>query len=135
MGGRMSCAAVCAVGLITAGTRQANGQDAATASPGQSAAARGDSLMRAGRTAAAVEVWRAGLKRAPGDVTLLWKSSIGLSSLAEETPGHEGDEGAQRLWRAHPEWVNEVWFSELAPRDVDTESDIVELRPRQPGSG
>jgi molybdenum cofactor cytidylyltransferase len=46
----------------------------------------------------------------------------------------EGDEGAQRLWRAHPEWVNEVWFSDLAPRDVDTETDIVELRPRQPGS-
>jgi CTP:molybdopterin cytidylyltransferase MocA len=45
-----------------------------------------------------------------------------------------GDEGAQRLWRAHPEWVNEVWFSDLAPRDVDTETDIVELRPRQPGS-
>jgi molybdenum cofactor cytidylyltransferase len=47
----------------------------------------------------------------------------------------EGDEGAQRLWRAHPEWINEVWFSDLAPRDVDTETDVAELRPRQPGSG
>jgi molybdenum cofactor cytidylyltransferase len=46
----------------------------------------------------------------------------------------EGDEGAQRLWQAHPEWVNEVWFSDLAPRDVDTETDIVELRPKHPGS-
>lgn len=47
----------------------------------------------------------------------------------------EGDEGARRLWQAHPEWVNEVWFSELAPRDVDTEGDVAELRPRHPGSG
>jgi molybdenum cofactor cytidylyltransferase len=44
----------------------------------------------------------------------------------------EGDEGAQRLWQAHPEWVNEVWFSDLAPRDVDTETDVVELRPKHP---
>lgn len=44
----------------------------------------------------------------------------------------EGDEGAQRLWQAHPEWVNEVWFSESAPRDVDTEADVTELRPRHP---
>ena len=46
----------------------------------------------------------------------------------------EGDEGAQRLWQAHPEWVNEVWFSDLSPRDVDTETDVVELRPKHPGS-
>lgn len=45
----------------------------------------------------------------------------------------EGDEGAKRLWQAHPEWINEVWFSETGPRDVDTEADVVELRPR--GSG
>jgi molybdenum cofactor cytidylyltransferase len=44
----------------------------------------------------------------------------------------EGDEGAARLWQAHPEWINEVWFPDLAPRDVDTESDVVELRPRHP---
>lgn len=44
----------------------------------------------------------------------------------------EGDEGAKRLWQAHPEWVNEVWFSESAPRDVDTESDVDELKPRHP---
>ncbi len=42
----------------------------------------------------------------------------------------EGDDGAKRLWQAHPEWVNEVWFSAAAPRDVDTESDVSELRPR-----
>jgi molybdenum cofactor cytidylyltransferase len=44
----------------------------------------------------------------------------------------EGDEGAKRLWQAHPEWVNEVWFSESAPRDVDTEADVAELKPRHP---
>ncbi|HEX6287118.1 MAG TPA: nucleotidyltransferase family protein [Acidimicrobiia bacterium] len=42
----------------------------------------------------------------------------------------EGDEGAKRLWQAHPEWVNEVWFADTGPRDVDTEADVAELRPR-----
>lgn len=42
----------------------------------------------------------------------------------------EGDEGAKKLWQSHPEWVNEVWLSEEAPRDVDTEEDITDLRPR-----
>ncbi len=42
----------------------------------------------------------------------------------------EGDEGAKRLWQAHPEWVNEVWFSDTGPRDVDTEADVAELKPR-----
>ncbi len=42
----------------------------------------------------------------------------------------EGDEGAGRLWQAHAEWVNEVWFSELGPRDVDTDVDVIELRPK-----
>ncbi len=42
----------------------------------------------------------------------------------------EGDDGASRLWQAHPEWVNEVWFSDLGPRDVDTEIDVVDLRPK-----
>ncbi len=46
----------------------------------------------------------------------------------------EGDEGAQRLFKAHPEWVEEVWTDQLPPRDVDTESDLRELRPRQLGS-
>lgn len=42
----------------------------------------------------------------------------------------DGDEGAMRLWRAHPEWVNEVWVPGSAPRDVDTEIDVTDLRPR-----
>jgi molybdenum cofactor cytidylyltransferase len=53
---------------------------------------------------------------------LLWPRLISL----------EGDEGAGRLWQAHPEWVNEVWFSDLAPRDVDTERDVTEMRPKHP---
>ncbi len=44
----------------------------------------------------------------------------------------EGDEGARRLWQAHPEWINEVHFSEPPPKDVDTEADVSELRPRSP---
>lgn len=43
----------------------------------------------------------------------------------------EGDEGAKRLFRAHPEWVEEIWVDHLPPRDVDTEADVQELRPRQ----
>ena len=42
----------------------------------------------------------------------------------------EGDAGAQRLLQAHPEWVKEVWFEHLPPRDVDTEQDVGELQPR-----
>lgn len=44
----------------------------------------------------------------------------------------EGDEGGRRLWQAHPEWVNEVLFSEDPPRDVDTPADADDLRPRYP---
>lgn len=44
----------------------------------------------------------------------------------------DGDQGAGRLWKAHPEWVNEVWFSDLGPRDVNTETDVVDLRPKHP---
>lgn len=44
-----------------------------------------------------------------------------------------GDEGARRLLQAHPEWVEEVWVESRPPRDVDTEADVAELRPRRPG--
>ncbi len=53
----------------------------------------------------------------------LWPRLISLS----------GDEGARRLLQAHPEWVEEVWFERLVPRDVDTQADVEELRPRRPG--
>lgn len=42
----------------------------------------------------------------------------------------EGDEGAQKLLEAHPEWVEEVWLEALPPRDVDTQADVDELQPR-----
>ena len=42
----------------------------------------------------------------------------------------EGDEGAKKLLLAHSEWVHEVWFEALPPRDVDTWVDVEELRPR-----
>ncbi len=42
----------------------------------------------------------------------------------------EGDNGAQQLLQAHPEWVEEVWFEQMPPRDVDTATDVEELRPR-----
>ncbi|MFQ5518342.1 MAG: NTP transferase domain-containing protein [Acidimicrobiia bacterium] len=41
-----------------------------------------------------------------------------------------GDAGARTLLLTHPEWVHEVWVDGLPPADVDTEDDIVELRPR-----
>jgi molybdenum cofactor cytidylyltransferase len=44
----------------------------------------------------------------------------------------EGDEGAKRLWLSHPDWVNEVWLSDAAPRDVNTEIDVTDLKPRHP---
>lgn len=43
----------------------------------------------------------------------------------------DGDEGAQRLLQAHSEWVEEVWFDSLSPRDIDTQADVEELRPRR----
>ena len=42
----------------------------------------------------------------------------------------EGDHGAKKLLEAHPQWVTEVWFEQLPPRDVDTASDVEQLRPR-----
>lgn len=47
----------------------------------------------------------------------------------------EGDAGARKLFQAHREWVEEVWFEDLPPRDIDTPADLEELRPRaRPGS-
>jgi molybdenum cofactor cytidylyltransferase len=42
-----------------------------------------------------------------------------------------GDEGARRLLQAHPEWVEEVWIESLPPRDIDTQRDVDDLRPRR----
>ena len=42
----------------------------------------------------------------------------------------EGDQGGRNLLQAHPEWVEEVFFEQLAPRDVDTGDDVTDLQPR-----
>ncbi len=42
----------------------------------------------------------------------------------------EGDHGASKLLQTHPEWVEEVWFEFLPPRDVDTPDDVAELSPK-----
>lgn len=46
----------------------------------------------------------------------------------------EGDTGAAALLRTHPEWVEEVRFDQLPPRDIDTSDDVADLnrgfRPR-----
>jgi len=39
----------------------------------------------------------------------------------------EGDSGAARLFKAHPEWVHEVRFDHPAPRDIDTPQDLSDL--------
>jgi molybdenum cofactor cytidylyltransferase len=60
-----------------------------------------------------------------------WGNPVAVDrSLWPRLMSLEGDGGANRLWQAHPEWINEVWFPEMAPRDVDTDTDVVELRPK-----
>lgn len=46
----------------------------------------------------------------------------------------EGDSGAAALLRTHPDWVEEVRFDHLPPRDVDTSSDVADLRRGSRGS-
>lgn len=52
---------------------------------------------------------------------VLWPRLMSLS----------GDAGARGLLQAHPQWVHEVQFDVLPPRDVDTQADFEELRPRR----
>lgn len=59
---------------------------------GESAVARGDRLMAASQTEAAIEAYRAGLADRPDDPELLWKAARAISNLADETPGEAGDE-------------------------------------------
>jgi molybdenum cofactor cytidylyltransferase len=42
----------------------------------------------------------------------------------------EGDAGASRLLRTHPEWVEEVWVDHTPPADVDTRDDVADLDGR-----
>jgi CTP:molybdopterin cytidylyltransferase MocA len=50
----------------------------------------------------------------------LWPRLLSLS----------GDVGASDLLKSHPEWVEELRFGEVAPRDVDTAADLADLRSR-----
>lgn len=60
-----------------------------------------------------------------------WANPIVVNkSLWERMMSLDGDSGAQRLLKAHPEWVREVWFEHLPPRDVDTQDDVDDLQPR-----
>ena len=59
---------------------------------GESPVARGDRLMAASRTEAAIEAYRGGLSDRPDDPELLWKTARAISNLADETPGDDGDE-------------------------------------------
>jgi molybdenum cofactor cytidylyltransferase len=47
----------------------------------------------------------------------------------------EGDQGAKRLLQAHPDWVTEVLIEQPPPRDIDTEIDVEDMRPRDSARG
>lgn len=64
---------------------------AQTRTPPERALATGDSLRAAFRTAAAIEAYEAGLADVPDHPLLLRQASLAVSSLAQETPGREGD--------------------------------------------
>lgn len=60
-----------------------------------------------------------------------WGNPVVLSRvLWPRVMSLEGDTGARKLLQAHPEWVHEVWFEQLPPRDIDTPADLEELRPK-----
>ncbi|MDH3249399.1 MAG: nucleotidyltransferase family protein [Acidimicrobiia bacterium] len=62
-----------------------------------------------------------------------WSNPVVVArSLWPRLMSLEGDSGAQKLLKAHPEWVEEVWLETLPPRDIDTEEDIADLSPRSP---
>lgn len=74
---------------------------------------------------------RSGLPVAIPKYRYTWGNPVVVDrSLWPRLMSLEGDEGAQRLFQAHPEWVEEVWFEQMPPRDVDTAADVAELRPR-----
>lgn len=83
----------------------------------------------------------------PGKLLETWRKTKALAVVPKYryTPGNPvlvarelwprlmsltGDEGARRLLQAHPEWVEEVWIESLPPRDIDTQRDVEDLRPR-----
>jgi tetratricopeptide (TPR) repeat protein len=83
---RRTVSALALLALLKAGTTLAQ------TPAGESAGARGDRLMAAARTEAAIEAYRDGLGDRPDDPQLLWKTARAISNLADETPGEAGDE-------------------------------------------
>ncbi len=51
--------------------------------------------------------------------------------LWERLMGLDGDEGLWGLFEAHDEWVHEVWFDTLPPRDINTQLDYDEMLRRR----
>lgn len=77
----------------------------------ESFVSRGDSLMAALETRAAIDAFLEGIERHPDDARLQWKTARALANLADETPGEEGDE------RRYEEAVDRARRAvELAPR-------------------
>lgn len=98
--------------LLLAGVLLAAGLAAPASAQGPAdAVARGDRLMAAFDTPAAIAAYREGLAAWPDDPTLLWKTARALSNRADETPGEDGDEAlyeeavelARRAVRAGPD--------------------------------
>jgi CTP:molybdopterin cytidylyltransferase MocA len=44
--------------------------------------------------------------------------------------GLEGDAGPVGLFKAHPEWVHELWVDQLAPATVTTADELTAVAPR-----
>lgn len=86
----LATAAVVAFPSIVAAQPEPTSDSAATA------IARGDSLLRAFDTRAAIDAYREGLSGGGENAELLRKTSRAIGNLAEETPGRDGDEEAYR---------------------------------------
>lgn len=67
-----------------------------TSDSAATAISRGDSLLRAFDTRAAIDAYREGLSGGGENAELLRKTSRAIGNLAEETPGRDGDEEAYR---------------------------------------
>lgn len=97
---RLPTPAILAIAAATFAAERAAGQ---TPADPRAAEARGDSLMRAFDTAAAIAAYRQGLEASPQDVGLLLDLARALTNLSMETPGEAGDreryEEAVRLGR------------------------------------
>jgi molybdenum cofactor cytidylyltransferase len=92
--------------------------------------------IRAEAIRAVVEAWRAG--GGPVVQASYGGEGWGAPQLVDRSVWPEveralasgGDEGARRVWAAHPEWRVLVEVGGRRPRDIDTERDYEEVRRR-----